>query len=63
MADEAPLTTVALSVDSPHLPTRRLALELLAVFCYVERPLGHSLVIRALDNLQKVQNSRRECEL
>ncbi|RKP18738.1 FH2-domain-containing protein, partial [Rozella allomycis CSF55] len=50
--NEQTMCTVALSIDSPNLASRKLALELLAVFCYVDPPNGHLMVVKAMGDLQ-----------
>lgn len=53
------LFAIVLSTDSPSLTARRLALELLAVFCYLDPPNGHNSVLKAMDHLQEQKSDQR----
>lgn len=51
MAHPLILTQVASSLNSPHIPTRRLVLELLNFFTYYRDGESHDLVVAALETL------------
>jgi hypothetical protein len=53
------LEALCLSLDSDNLNTRKLVAEILTAFCYLQRPLGHRLVLSGLDQLDSARNSTR----
>ena len=53
------MKTIALALDSPVVATRKLALELLSVVCYVDPPHGHRLVLEAMDHFQNTKHEDR----
>jgi cytokinesis protein len=45
------LTQMASSLNTPHLPTRKLIVDILVFFCYYYEDRGQSLVLSALQAL------------
>lgn len=55
------VTQVASSLNSPHLPTRKLLLDLLAFLAYWNDGQAHSLVVAALEALSSSNNEGGGC--
>jgi len=43
------LTSLVSSISSPSIQTRKLAIDILTVICYIELPRGHGLVLKAFN--------------
>ncbi|CCJ28129.1 unnamed protein product, partial [Pneumocystis jirovecii] len=46
------VNSVASSLLSPHLPSRKLAAEVLTFICHWDKPNGHSVVLLAMEHLR-----------
>lgn len=55
------VTQVASSLNTPHLPTRKLILDLLTFLCYWNEGEPHPLVISALEALSAANNEPNGC--
>lgn len=55
LMERATLGTLALSVDSAYLPSRRVVMEMLTFFAYYQPPLGNRLILGALKAVARVR--------
>jgi cytokinesis protein len=55
------VTQVASSLNTPHLPTRKLVLELLCFLSYWNEGYAHPLVVIALEALSSANNEPNSC--
>lgn len=49
------IVNIALSLTTPHIPSRKTVCDILTFLSYWEAPVGHSLVLQGLDALTKVR--------
>ncbi|KAF9363124.1 hypothetical protein BGX34_004815 [Mortierella sp. NVP85] len=47
------VSSLCFSITSPQLQTRKLVVEVLTFLCYCEPPMGHKLVLEALDQVME----------
>jgi cytokinesis protein len=47
------ISSLCFSITSPQLQTRKLVVEVLTFLCYCEPPMGHKLVLEALDQVME----------
>ena len=52
------VVNIAMSLTSPHIPSRKIVADILIYIAHREPPTGHNLLLRALDQLMELRQEQ-----